>query len=61
MVEELTKFTGYSPILKIEFFTNNEFSPQNTTNKSTEGKETGKEESKEEVEYYYDSKTSLTN
>jgi hypothetical protein len=41
MTEELTIYTGYSPILKTELFALNEFSPQSTTNPNTEGREKG--------------------
>lgn len=44
MTEELTKYTGYSPILKTELFTSNEIFPQSTTNQNTSESEAGKGE-----------------
>lgn len=61
MTEELTKYTGYSPILKTELFALNEFSPQSITNQSKGEGESGREESTGEAEYYYGSKTSVIN
>lgn len=61
MTEELTKYTGYSPILKTELFTAIEIFPQSITNQSTGEGNQGKEESTGAVEYYYDSKTSVIN
>ncbi len=53
MAEELEKFTGYKPILKVEFLTDRNF---NTDYSDTREKEE-KEKAECHIVYYYDSKT----
>jgi len=54
MIEELTKFTGYSPILKIENFSTDR-------NFNSIQRDLGDKRSRKREEYYYDSKTFVKN
>jgi len=54
MIEELTKFTGYSPILKIESFSTDR-------NFNSIQRDLGDKRSRKQGEYYYDSKTFVNN
>ncbi|MBK7628101.1 MAG: hypothetical protein IPJ16_13060 [Bacteroidales bacterium] len=63
MIEELEKFTGYKPILKIDFFsTDHKFSTDfSDIERHEEVRRRREEEKKKRVVYYYDSKTSVIN